>query len=151
MKVCMVLDGYFPPDIRVEKEARALIRAGHKIFLLSLGKEGMPSAEDVNGINVIRIFPSESFLGRLLNFVFFSTFFDSSIWREALVNIIKQYEIDVIHVHDLPMVKIATTVAKEFNIPIIADLHENYPEGIRAWRRGNVIWKRILLILISPV
>jgi len=147
----MVLDSYFPPDIRVEKEARALIRAGHEIYLLSLGKEGLPSTEYFNGINIIRIFPSESFLDRLLDFISFTIFFDSLAWKKALINIIDQYNIDVIHVHDLPMVKTAITVAKKFNIPVIADLHENYPEALKVWRRGIKTWKRALLNLISPV
>ena len=151
MKICMVLDSYFPPDIRVEKEARALIRAGHEIYLLSLGKEGLPSTEYFNGINIIRIFPSESFLDWLLNFVSFNIFFDSPAWKKALTKIIEQYNIDVIHVHDLPMVKTAITVAKKFNIPVIADLHENYPEALKVWRRGIKTWKRALSNLISPV
>ena len=151
MKICMVLDSYFPPDIRVEKEARALIRAGHEIYLLSLGKEGKPFIENFNGINVIRISPPESFLDRLLNFAYFTIFFDSPFWKKALTNIIEQYNIDVIHVHDLPIVKTAITVAKKFNIPVIADLHENYPEVLRVWRSGKAPWKRLLWNLISPV
>ena len=152
MNICMVLEGYFPPDIRVEKEARALISAGHRIFLLSLGKEGMPSVEDINDINIIRIFPPESFLDRVWNFIWFNVFFDRPIWRKTLENIIKQYEIEIIHVHDLPMVNTATTVAKRFNIPIIADLHENFPEGMKAWRKVKMSWKsKIFNLLISPV
>jgi hypothetical protein len=38
----MVLDRVFPPDIRVEKEARGLIKAGHELFLLSLGSKNLP-------------------------------------------------------------------------------------------------------------
>lgn len=143
----MVLEGYFPPDIRVEKEARALISAGHRIFLLSLGKEGVPSTEDVNGINIIRIFTPESSLDRVWNFIWFSVFFDRPIWRKTLENIIKEYEIEVIHVHDLPMVKTGLSVAHKFNIPIIADLHENYPEGIRAWRKAKTTLKSKILTL----
>jgi hypothetical protein len=42
LKICMVLDRVFPPDIRVEKEARGLIKAGHELFLLSLGSKNLP-------------------------------------------------------------------------------------------------------------
>lgn len=151
MNVCMVLEGYFPPDIRVEKESRALMSAGHRIFLVSLRKEGMPSAEDVNGINIIRVPPPETFLDRVSNLIWFNVFFDRPIWRRALESIIKQYEIEIVHVHDLPMVKTATSVAKKFNIPIIADLHENFPEAIRAWRKVKTPWKSKILNLASPV
>ena len=37
MNIGMVLDKYFPPDIRVEKEAKTLISEEHDIFLISSG------------------------------------------------------------------------------------------------------------------
>ncbi len=151
MNICMVLGSFFPPDIRVEKEARALISAGHRIFLLSLGKKSMPAVEDIKGINVIRVFPTESFLNRMRRFLWFNIFFDDSFWKRSLEGVIKQYKIEIVHVHDLPMVKTATTVAKKFDIPIIADLHENYPEGMRAWRKVKMSWKSKIFNLISPV
>ncbi|MHC1577405.1 MAG: glycosyltransferase family 4 protein [Candidatus Methanospirareceae archaeon] len=151
MNICMVLGSFFPPDIRVEKEARALISAGHRIFLLSLGKKSMPAVEDIKGINVIRVFPAESFLNRMRRFLWFNIFFDDSFWKRSLEGVIKQYKIEIVHVHDLPMVKTATTVAKKFDIPIIADLHENYPEGMRAWRKVKMSWKSKIFNLISPV
>lgn len=147
----MVLPSYFPPDIRVEKEARALLSAGHKIYLLSLGKKGMPAVENINGINVIRIFPPENFLNRVWRFLWFNLFFDNLLWKRSLEDTIKQYKIEAIHVHDLPMVKTATPVAKKFDIPIIADLHENYPEGLRAWRKEKIPWKSKILNLASPI
>ena len=55
MNICMFLEGYFPPDIRVEKEAEALLSAGHRIFLISQGKKGLPAFEKINNINVIRV------------------------------------------------------------------------------------------------
>jgi len=35
MKILMCLKSTFPPDIRVEKEARVLTQAGHDVFILS--------------------------------------------------------------------------------------------------------------------
>lgn len=151
MNICMVLDSYFPPDIRVEKEARALLSAGHKIYLLSLGKKGMPAVENINDICVIRVFPPENFLNRVWRFLWFNVFFDNLLWKRSLEDTIKQYEIEVVHVHDLPMVKTAASVAKKFDIPIIADLHENYPEGLRAWRKEKIPWKSKILNLASPI
>jgi len=152
MNILMLLqDRYFPPDIRVEKEARALLSAGHEIFLLSQGKKEMPLVEAVNGINVIRVLPSEKFLNRMHNFLWFDVFFTDIFWKKALKNTVKQYNIDVLHVHDLPMVKTALSVSKEFGIPLIADLHENYPEGIKAWRKVKTSLKNKFFVLFSPV
>jgi len=147
----MILERYFPPDIRVEKEARSLIRAGHNIYLLSLGKTGMPSTENVNGINVIRILPPKDFINKVTRFFWFNLFFENIFWEKNLECIVKQYKIDIIHVHDLLLVKSAVIISKKLNIPIIADLHENFPEGIRAWRKIKIPLKNRLFNLILPI
>ncbi len=67
MNICMVLEGEYPPDIRIEKEARTLISEGHKIYLLSLEKPGKKKYEVVEGVNVIRINRPKSFVGKVLN------------------------------------------------------------------------------------
>lgn len=148
----MVLeDRYFPPDIRVEKEARALLNAGHKIILLSLGREGGLLVEDVRGIQVIRILPPKNILSRLHRFIPFSLFFVDSFWKAVLEDIMKHYKIDVIHVHDLPMVKTAQIVAKKCGISIIADLHENFPEALKEGRKGyRSLYTKISGSLLSP-
>ena len=46
MKIGMLLDRIFPPDIRVEKEARALLKAGHEVHLLCVKTSDLPD-EDV--------------------------------------------------------------------------------------------------------
>jgi len=147
----MVLEKYFPRDIRVEKEARALINSGHEVYVLSLGRNGMPESDNFRGINVIHIFPRKSFLNRAWEYLWFVTFFIRPFWRERLEEVIKQYEIDIIHVHDLPLVKTAVSVAKKFGIPIIADLHENYPEAVKALKGSRKSLKSRIYNLLIPV
>ncbi len=48
-----------PPDIRVEKETKTLLKANHEVLFLSLDKEGVPSEELVEGIRVIRRSPPQ--------------------------------------------------------------------------------------------
>ena len=151
MNICVVLNSYFPPEIRLEKEARALFRAGHRIFLLSLGKRGMPTIEDVNGIKTARIYPSENIFSRVWNIICFNVFFEMPLWRNALEDNIRQHEIELIHVHDLPMLKTAMSAAKKFNIPLIADLHENYPEAMRAWRKTKKKFRARVFDLVTPI
>lgn len=134
----MLLDHFFPPDVRVEKEARTLLKAGNEVFLLSLGKDDTPDEELLEGIRVIRKALPQGFLKRAWNFFWFSAFFIHPFWKGALIDSIKQYQIQALHIHDLPMVKTGLSVAKKFSIPIIADLHENYPEAIKVWGRD---WK----------
>ena len=35
--------------------------------------------------------------------------------------------------HDLPLVGEAVRAGRELGIPVIADLHENYPAGLQVW------------------
>ncbi|MBA7679021.1 hypothetical protein ES703_87302 [subsurface metagenome] len=71
MKIGMVLYSKFPPDIRIEKEARTLLNAGHKVYLLSYTQENEQKSEEVvNGIHVRRIPPpwlKLSPISRMLN------------------------------------------------------------------------------------
>ena len=51
----MCLNGYFPPDNRVEKEARTLASAGHEVFLLCKRKQDQPEAATFESIQLVRI------------------------------------------------------------------------------------------------
>jgi len=130
----MLLDRFFPPDIRVEKEARSLIKAGRQVFLLSSGKDNMASEESLEGINVVRKKLPHRFSRRAWNYFYLQTFFIHPFWQNALVDVVKQYGIEAIHVHDLPLVNTGLQVAHKFNIPLVADLHENFPEAVRQYR-----------------
>ena len=147
MKILMLLGGFFPPDIRVEKEARSLLKAGHEVFLLSASKGDMPNEETVEGIRVIRKKLPQNFPRRAWNFFCFQVSFIHPFWKKALEDAVKQYRVDAIHVHDLPLVSTALSIARKFNLPLIADLHENYPEAIKVWGRNR---KARILNLISP-
>ena len=151
MKILMVLlDRFFPPDIRVEKEARTLLKANHEVFLLSLDKEGVPSEELVEGIRVIRRSPPQGLPlpKRAWGYFWFQISSVDSFWVQTLTEIVRQYQIEALHIHDLPMVKMGLQVARKFDIPLTADLHENMPEAIRGRRRsgwqgrlGNPVWR----------
>ena len=151
MNIGMVLEGSFPPDIRVEKEAKSLIAKGHEVFLLSIMKNGEMKEEILNGIHISRIPIKKSFLSRLFIFGTFSIFLTRFDWKKYIRIFIERNSIEILHVHDLPLVNTGLTIAKEMSIPIIADLHENYPEAVRAWNAGcQSIVKKIIQVPFSP-
>jgi glycosyltransferase involved in cell wall biosynthesis len=143
----MLLSNFFPPDIRVEKEARSLLKAGHEVFLLSAGKGDMTNEEIVKGIKVIRKKLPQNFPRRAWNFFYFQVFFIHPLWKKALEDVLKHNRVDALHVHDLPLVRTGLNVARKFNLPLIADLHENYPEAVGVWKRSR---KAKILNLLSP-
>jgi len=131
VNICMVLaNSDFPPDIRVEKEARSLICAGHRVFLLCLRKGESPLTSLWNGVEIKRISPLSFFL-RKLNSLVYVLFVRDLQWKRAIRGLIKTQGIAAIHVHDLPMVGTALSAASGKGIPVIADLHENYPALMR--------------------
>jgi len=51
----------------------------------------------------------------------------SKHWERAIENFLTSFSVDVLHVHDLPLLGTALLVGKRHRTPVVADLHENYP------------------------
>jgi len=110
MKIGMILENNFPPDIRVEKETRSLTKTGHNIYLLCLRKENQPFEELIDSIFVRRIFNNQNLPFRKANRLFFYIRFYHRNWAKEIEKIVSEKKIEVLHVHDLPLVKTALTV-----------------------------------------
>lgn len=136
MNVCMLLRGSFPPDVRVRKEATALLEAGHDVRLLCPAAD-RPSAERVDGIDVRRLGDVEAYdtirgLARAGRFLVTGR---HPGWEQALRTTLDAWPVDVVHVHDLPLVGTALAVHDDVDgPPVVADLHERYPAASRQWR-----------------
>ena len=133
MKIGMVLQADFPPDIRVEKEAQSLLKAGHEVFLLCRNKAKMALDETVNGIHVHRLKP---FIHNVLSIPLYF----NPIWKSRLFQMVRDYQLDVIHVHDLPLVPLGLQAARKFKVPLVYDMHENYPAAMDVWKRPNLTY-----------
>ena len=55
MKILMILDEEFPPDVRVEKEIRTLEKNGHQIHLLTYTRKVQAFTDSYNSVKVKRI------------------------------------------------------------------------------------------------
>ncbi len=151
MNIGMVLPNSFPPDIRVEKEARCLIEQGHKVFLLAYQKNGQLKEENVNGIHVVRVSLNNSVFWRVYRYGQFSIFKVHPQWKKHIQYFIDKFGIEILHIHDLPLVNTGITAAKRRSIPVIADLHENYAEAVKAWNSGErSILTKIIELPLSP-
>ena len=133
MKILMVLPSKFPPDIRVEKEARSLIGNGHNIHLICPQKENQSLIDEYNGIIVYRFKENEGKTKHVLPYIWNPII--RKKWINEIENIIREKQIKMLHVHDLPVVKIAIKIGKKMNIPVIFDMHENWPEALRVYAK----------------
>lgn len=138
----MILENTFPPDVRVEKEIKSLISAGHKIVLACSSSASKDEVEGWNGATIIRermpLFIYKSSVGCLL-FPFYFNY-----WRKFLKSIFNKYKFDAIHLHDLPLAKVAKEFSIKYKIPFVLDLHENRPEIMKLYDHvrtfpGNII------------
>ena len=137
-KILMLLEHPFPPDIRVEKEAKALLSAG---FDLSLVCADGNDIDNWNGMKIYRVPISKnpmSELNRLISII------HSGFYR-YLDDLFKREYFDVIHVHDLRLVPTALKIKEKYGCKVVADLHENYPAAVREWNKSSNRLKRFLL------
>jgi glycosyltransferase involved in cell wall biosynthesis len=138
MRIGMILKHKIPPpDIRVEKEAKTLTGEGHDVHLLLEARPGQGREEEYKGMHLVRGVG----MGRLREIYHRYTFnftFTDTMWRSAIRDFCRDREIEVLHVHDLPLVKEALTVGKELGIPVVADLHENFPAGLQVWYESRL-------------
>lgn len=147
MKIGMILDHEFPPDIRVEKEARTLIKAGHEIYLLCVNKNGENSidSEFYEGIKLCRtdFYPRTPLVRKFNSWIYRFTFKNYKLISQ-IRKFVAEHSIDVLHVHDLPMVKSALIVGKAKGILVVADLHENFPAFYNLMLNGANMKARLL-------
>ena len=125
MKILMVLSSKtFPPDGRVEREARDLIKDNHQVYMMARRGENQAKAECYNNINVIRVplpFQGKKAVSDLIYF-----FLQRYVIFFHIVNACKKNGIDVLHVHDLPYALATVLAAKVLKIPVVFDMHEYY-------------------------
>lgn len=132
----MILQSDFPPDIRLEKEIKSLSKAGYNVHVLcnQYEKELNPEYEYCTIDRVKAVFNSVS-LNKILNF---PIFFNPRFLIRIYINVIK-FKPNYIHAHDLPMAPFGIFFGKLFKLPVISDMHENYPEALKAFQKKGVI------------
>lgn len=138
MKTGIVVDNELNNDKRVLREAGILKDAGHEIFVLCFGFKGkmMPG---INGLNITRISISKRTKNILFFFLNLIPFYEW-MWSGAIRRFIRAYNPEVLHVHDLYMSRAVYRGIRKSGkkIPLILDLHENYPYAVTTynWTKG---------------
>ncbi|MFN3840665.1 MAG: glycosyltransferase family 4 protein [Cyclobacteriaceae bacterium] len=133
MTIGMLLNAPYPADVRIRKEAAALHAAGHSVHLLCLRRKGESSVEHYENIHITRIDAGKTNFGLAFWDVVMATTFEHPVFKKKLPEWISRNNIDVLHIHDLPLAGTALSLKRKFNIPVIADFHENYPDALQVW------------------
>lgn len=142
MKILMVLESEFPPDVRVENEMQALAEAGHEVHLACSTRKNRPET-DVFGKSIVHRRTISSFIYKssvgCLKFPFYFNF-----WRSFIFSLCAKEGFDIIHINDLPLSKIGIEVKQKFKTRLVIDLHENWPALIKTAAHTQTIPGRLL-------
>lgn len=140
----MVLDKEIPPDPRVETEAKYLARAGFKVFIFSLNFGNLPEEETYQNFTIYRKSISKRLVKKISAIVNTIPLY-YWILGHWVREFIERYNIEVLHLHDLYTIPIGQKATRRINIPLVVDLHENYPAAIQAYEWANTISGKILV------
>ncbi|HET53696.1 MAG TPA: glycosyltransferase [Ignavibacteria bacterium] len=148
LNVGMVLDNEFTNDLRVENEVISLVKAGYNVFIFCFNFGHQQNEQDFHGACVIRINASKKIIKKMraLTNTIFNIY--PYYWSYYLVNLVKMYQINVLHIHDLYMFSsgfITKKKLKNYPLTIVGDLHENYPEGLKHYRFSTTGLGKLLI------
>jgi len=131
MKIGMILDAEFPQDPRVENEAVSLINQGHEVFLFCLKYNKKQEHEIINGILVKRYASNK--LEYKLSALAYTIPIYSFLMKKKIKNFIKNHDIEALHIHDIKVAEAVFKANKNFNLPVVLDLHDNMPEVMKLY------------------
>ncbi len=144
MKIGMVLENNYTSDERVRREASYLADKGFRVFVLAVSYKKYPHWEKCDGVTVQRIdiiqFQIDKYRPLIPNCPIYY-----HLWKKPIDEFIKKNDLDALHIHDLPLMKLGIQIARRNNIPVIGDFHENFCAAIRLYAFANTFWGKLLI------
>ncbi|MDZ7270123.1 MAG: glycosyltransferase family 4 protein [candidate division KSB1 bacterium] len=132
MKVCILFQSDFPPEVRLERTATTLLEAGHQVTIVCDNRKDRPHEEEYQGAHIRRIRnipPTSGGVGHLIRLPIFW----NPVWIAQFVPLVLAKRFDVLHAINLTMVPLALAVGRMVRIPVVYDMYENYPAALRSW------------------
>ena len=142
MNVLMILGGEFPPDERVEKEARSLIENGFNVTIACQTTCGEIGFEEYKGITIYRL--SLTKLQYKLSAACLVLPFYFVQWKLFVSRLFKENNYDIVHVHDLPLASVGYYFKKKFGVKLVCDQHEFYSNWIVHTAHYNTFMGKII-------
>jgi len=145
-KLAMVVFSYYPADIRVRREAEALVDTGITVDILCLRGKSEAKKEIVDGVQVYRI-PLQRKRSRKIRYIWeYISFISLSFLFLSILYIHKRYKI--IHIHNMPdFLVFSSLLPRICGSKIILDLHDPTPEVFMAKYRVGINHPLIKIII----
>lgn len=168
MRILMVLDKPYPPDLRVENEVRSLQRAGHDVAVLSLSPDRTVSSphashgpEPGHAVPDADSRPAEARRHPVAAPVFRRRVPRTAVhWMRGLAatipaltwfgareieRVARQFRPDAIHVHDLYLAGAGVRAARRLGARLVVDLHEHWLEVLDDYRWSSGFPRRLIV------
>ena len=131
MRILYIWDADYPWDVRVEKICNSLAANGHEVHIAARNLRKSCVYERIAGLHIHRLRPRAN---DRLNYALSFPLFFSPIWLRHLQRIVRDHDIEMIIVRDLPMAIAGIWSGRRGRIPVILDMAEDYVAMVR------VIW-----------
>ena len=134
MNIGMVVEAPFPPVLpREKKEAKTLNRAGFQVHLLSAPSPDRESIEKLEDLTIHRASLTKNVVLTKIQRAIHHINNVHPGWYGAMTRFILHNKIQLLHIIDLTFAYTAFAVNKRFKLPLVLDLHENYPAALDQW------------------
>jgi glycosyltransferase involved in cell wall biosynthesis len=144
--IVMLLSNAFHPDLRVEREASALLDAGFTVTIVCWDRQReRPAREMHRGIEILRVHSVPSAYASGWRQLFHLPRF----WRQAL-RLASPLHPAIVHCHDLDTLYAGFRLKKRLGCRLVYDAHEQYPALMSLYLpwilvQALVYWERWLL------
>jgi glycosyltransferase involved in cell wall biosynthesis len=140
-RLCMVVHGEYPQDVRVAREARAAVEAGFEVVVVATCRPGERRREFVDGVAVRRLPISHrrgaGGLAVFAEYVGFAVLASIGVTWLSLLG-----RIDVVQVHNPPdFLIVAAAIPKLFGARVVLDVHD-LSSDMFVMRFANKPWAR---------
>ncbi|MCX6153958.1 MAG: glycosyltransferase [Candidatus Kapabacteria bacterium] len=145
-RILVVWKGQYPWDVRIQKLCQALIESGSELMLLCRWNGEAEEREIVDNIPVRRAgFQKHSALTLPIPI--------NPYWKSLIEDSAKEINADIIITREIMIAVQSAKVARKLNIPSITDMAENYPAGMKEWKKykKNIFIKLAVHNLELPV
>ncbi|HET7036997.1 MAG TPA: glycosyltransferase [Thermomicrobiaceae bacterium] len=126
-RICIIRQGFYPWDPRLQREVRALLVAGHRVDVLCLRGEGERRLERDGGLTVFRLPPAHR-RGSVIRYLYeYAAFFVTVFLLVSVLQVVRRYR--VVQVCTIPDALVfASLVPRLLGAKIVLDLYEAMPE-----------------------
>ncbi len=130
---CMIVHAYYPlGEVRVQREAEALIDAGYQVDVICLRLPDEPAVDSYHGVNIYRMpVRRHKDQGAFVQLLEYLAFLALAFSKLTILHLRERY--NVVQLHNPPdFLAFAALVPKLTGASVILDIHDLMPEFFRA-------------------